>query len=797
MAVKSQSTVYDGFASLEGGVESGLPSLLIGVNQTGFAVNTTFRDGGLPGPRPGFVNREMTFPHEYARSGLEDGYFQGAGTYVSDNGRAFIAASVSGRIFTIEITAGFPVVEITIPNDPNQSLEPHAWFQQAERWLVVQNNINTPLLFDGSGSRRASEREVPVGGPMAYGKGRLWVARQNLYFGGDVLGGDPSYGRDNVIRFTENDYLAEGGAFGAPDGPINGLAFAKNLDTSLGDGDLLVATLGNVYAFAAPIDRTVWKNMTQPLQRYAAMSFGAMSHESMVVVNGDLFYRSPDGIRTLAYSRRDFQSWGDSPISRSVTRALANDTTFRLVAGSAVNFDNRALFTTQPQEDPEHGIWHRGLVVLDFHRASGMDRKLPPAWEGVWTGLRILRILTITVDHSPRCFILALSNNRRLQLWELTKSRPFDFNGDDVPIEWSFETRAMAFGHPEAPKRLMGGGQWFDRILGEVSVRARYRQDAAECWHPWAVWSDCVKYRDCDPEDCTEYPYSRYQPIRSYRPQTRPFMGLPQPQDVPDGQTESLTRDGWEFQIRFEISGSLRFKRLLLMATLQDMPKFGDLRNVTCESEVVGDCSTETCPGVTCCDPDDYSYSVNAEDYPGPVYPGDPDYPVSDYPYPGMLPPPPAPGEPGHPGDPGDPGVPENPENPGVGGTPPRYDPDNPTEDPDGECTVGEKIVAESNYVWSFGPGENPNELLDPSQIECHQALFALELQALVAMYENAGYTVTVLTDQRWTWSGLVGNFYAMFRKSTCNPDDGIDDHLVAFSGYTTIRQAICVIPPS
>lgn len=797
MAVKSQSTVYDGFSSLEGGVESGLPSLLIGVNQTGFAVNTTFRDGGLPGPRPGLVNREMTFPNEYTRGGLEDGYFQGAGTYITDSGRAFIAASVSGRIFTIEITSGFPVVEITIPNDPNQVLEPHAWFQQAERWLVVQNNLNTPFLFDGSGSRRASEREVPVGGPMAYGKGRLWVARRNLYFGGDVLGGDPAYGRDNVIRFTENDYLAEGGAFGAPDGPINGLAFAKNLDTSLGDGDLLVATLGNIYAFSAPIDRTVWKNLTQPLQRYAAMSFGAMSHESMVVVNGDLFYRSPDGIRTLAYSRRDFQSWGDAPISRSVNRALANDTTFRLVAGSAVNFDNRALFTIQPQEDPDHGIWHRGLVVLDFHRASGMDRKLPPAWEGVWTGLRILRILTVTVDQSPRCFILALSNNRRIQLWELTKSRPFDFDGDDVPIGWSFETRAMVFGHPEAPKRLMGGGQWFDRILGEVSVRARYRQDGAECWHPWAVWSDCVKYRDCDPEDCTEYPYNRYQPIRKYRPQTRPFMGLPQPQDVPDGQTESLTRDGWEFQIRFEISGSLRFKRLLLMATLQDMPKFGDLRNVTCESETVGECSTGTCAGVTCCDPDDYAYSINAEDYPGPVYPGDPDYPVSDYPYPGMLPPPPAPGEPGHPGEPGDPGVPENPEDPGVGGTPPRYDPDNPTDDPSGECSAGEKIVAESNYVWSFGPDENPNELLTQEQIECHQALFALELQSLVAMYENAGYTVTVLTDQRWTWAGAVGNFYAMFRKSTCNPDDGIDDHLVSFSGYTTIRQAICVIPPS
>lgn len=796
MPVKPQDQVWDGFASLEGGVESGLPSLLLDVNQTAFAVNTTFRDGGLPSPRPGLVNREMTFPNEYTRSGLQDRYFQGAGTYISDDGRSFIAVSMSGRIFTIEITSGFPVNEITISGDPNQSTQPHAWFQQAERYLVIQNDLNTAMLFDGSGSRRAESNEVPVGGPMAYGKGRLWVARKNLYFGGDLVGADRVYGRDNVIRFTENDYLSEGGGFGAPDGPVNALAFAKNLDTSLGDGDLLVGTLGNIYAFSAPIDRTIWKNLTQPLQRYAAMAFGCCSHESMVVVNGDLFYRAPDGIRTLAYARRDFQSWGDAPISRSVVRATAFDSAQLLSEASGVNFDNRALFTVQPQLDYDHGVWHRGMVVLDFHRASGMDRKLPPAWEGVWTGLRIFRIITVVVDRAPRCFILALSNGGRLQLWELTKSRPFDFDGDDVPIQWSFETRAMAFGHPESPKRLMGGGQWFDRILGSVQVRAKYRQDGAECWHPWAVWSDCVKYRECGTENCAEYPGGQYQPIRSYRPQTRPFMGLPQPQNVPDGQTDHLTRDGWEFQIRFEITGYLRFKRLVLSAVYQGMPKFGDLRNVTCESEVIGSCDTGDCLGVTCCDPDDYSYRINSEDYPGPIYPGDPDYPVSNYPtgypgYPAVLPPP------ADPGEPGDPGYPVSPSDPGVGGTLPRYDPDHPDEDPEGSCEVGEKVVAESNYVWSFGPFDNPNALLTESQIRCHQTLFAIELQALVAMYESAGYTVHVLTDQRWTYSGLNGSFYAMFRKSTCDPNDGIDDHVVAFSGYTTLRQALCVIPPS
>ena len=56
--------------------------------------------------------------------------------------------------------------------DPQAS---HVYFQQAENWLIVQDGQNQPYLYNGSTLRRATGDEVPVGGPMAYGKGRLWV----------------------------------------------------------------------------------------------------------------------------------------------------------------------------------------------------------------------------------------------------------------------------------------------------------------------------------------------------------------------------------------------------------------------------------------------------------------------------------------------------------------------------------------------------------------------------------------------------------------------------------------------
>lgn len=792
MAVNGPTKVHDGFVSLEGGIDSGLPELLIGINQTAFAVNTSHRDG-FPSPRPGWVWRNLAFPSESVRAGFQDGFFQGAGSYLSDDGVAYLCASVGGRIFTIEIDNGFGVSEITPADDPNLATQESAWFQQAERFLVVQNEINPAILFDGSGSRRAGPDEVPVGGPMAYGKGRLWVARKALYFGGDLVWGDNVYGRDNVVRFTENTFLNEGGAFGVPDGPVSGMCFAKNLDTGLGDGDLLVGTPANVYANSAPVDRTVWKNLSQPVQRFAARNYGPMSHESMVVVNGDVFYRAPDGIRTLAYARRDWQQWGDAPISRQAYRALRFDTSAWLSRCSGVNFDNRALFTMLPQYDQDHGVWHRGLAVLDFHRVSGMDRKLPPAWEGVWTGLRILRIITVQVNRMPRCFIFALSSCDQVHLWEVTKNRAFDQNGvDDVPIQWMFETRAMSFGEPNKLKRLSGGVQWFDRILGEVAVTAKYRGDSSERWHPWATWSDCVKYRDCSTETCDQAPFGTIQPIRHYRSQVRPFMGLPEPAEIPEPQTGTLSKDAWEFQVRFEITGCLRFKRLVLSADVLPQPSFGDFRNVECDAEEVEDCPTESCFGVSFCDPNDYTYqleSCNATGYPESDW-VDQEYPTGSFP----------PEDPSEPGglDPGQPGVPETPDEPGFGGTVPIYDPDNPSEDPTGDCSSGgSKIVVESAYVWSFGPSVNPNDSLTAGEIACHQALFAVELQAQVAYWQGLGYVVETLPNQRWTYSGSSGAFLAMFRKSTCNPNDGIDDHLVSFTGYTTIRQSICIRLPS
>jgi hypothetical protein len=673
--VAEKNRIVDGLLTAEGGVDSGFSPSLIQPNQLAWAVNTTVR-GGFPKARPGIWVKGLTFDdpdvvyqggyyNRAVRDSFLNGFFQGCGTYVSDSGAPYLFASISGKVYQIDIQNGFKVTDLTpigfqftvltrgrasnvatyvcsaphglspgmvvrlpepvgaffptgffgdfvvdsVPSPTtfttyspgidagpllgplfvgyqmlaNSPQAPHVYFQQAENWLIVQDTINVPYLYNGATIRRATGEEVPTGGPMAYGKGRLWVANGSEYYGGDLVYGDPGYGRDSVIRFTENTFLNEGGAFAVSNGPITGLAFAANLDTSLGDGDLLVFTPTATYAFNAPVDRDVWKDLDYPIQRFALLNFGSFNHESIVAVNGDLFFRAQDGIRSLIYARRDFTEFGNTPISRQVVRALAYDTEFYLTAASAVNFDNRMLMTIQPQKVNGRGVVHRGMVVMDFDLVSGMGRKLPPAWEGVWTGVDILQMLTVRIQKQERCFMFGL-NQDYIGLYEVTKNGQFDFDGfDDAPIDWTIETRSLTFAEPTNKKRLVSAEQWYDQVMGDIESKVYFKANEGECWQPWAEFKDCAKYRNCEPGEISCPPaVINCQEVKYYQPPTRSRIALPQPPDKCDVQTGGFTRDGYEFQLRYVNTGRFRLKRVAMVAQRLQEDIYGDLSRVAC-----------------------------------------------------------------------------------------------------------------------------------------------------------------------------------------------------------------------
>lgn len=529
--------------------------------------------GGYLTHRPGIRRRPMVYLNESLQSLFSTGYFQGSGIYQGPRCTVSLIASISGRLVKIDIGNTAMASEISIAGDLGNANIKKVYFQQAENLLFVQDTDNVPIIYNGATSRRSDvvNKEVPTGGPMAYGKGRLAVAIGKSYVMGDIVGGNGT--AENVKNFTENDFINEGGSFYVPSqqgdcAPITALAYGSNLDTSLGEGDLMVFTQGSIFAFSAPVDRTVWKNLQYPIQRFALLDFGAMGQDSVTTVNGDLFFRSQDGIRSFIFARRDFsQSWANTPISGEMDRALNYDNERLLYAGSAVNFDNRLLTTVGPTLH-ERGVVHRGLAAMDFELVSTMRGRTSPAWEGVWTGVKLLQIHRFRLSGQMVCYAFGVDDTDTIGLWEITTDERFD-NGS-TPIDWIFETREFNYGAPMARQQLMSGELWIENVLGKLTINSRFRSNGRSCWHQWHRYETCVDKGTCDaPDD--------YCGIRPIQPGVRNRIGFAQAGNACDA--DGPVAIGCGHQARIEVKGSCTIKRLRVSAEPKPEGVFGE---VTC-----------------------------------------------------------------------------------------------------------------------------------------------------------------------------------------------------------------------
>jgi hypothetical protein len=598
MSQSQPKAVKDGFLSAERGVDSGRSPVLLPSNQFSFAVNTTFR-GGFPTNRPGFKKVDLSFPDNNSFQGNR---FQGAFVYSPDAGTAFLTAMIGGRLY--QVTVDGVVKDISAP-DANPSNRPLAYFEQAENFLISQDGQTKALIFNGASSRRADNDEVPVGTAMGYVNGRLSVAVVGgQYVVGDIVNGPSGTAkngfRDAVLKFTENEFLSEGGAFSLPvrSGDISAMSPTANINTATGQGSLVVSSRKTVCTSTLPADRTIWKSLTNPIQTIAQLSFGIQGPRQLATVNGDVWYRSKDGYRSLIIAVRNFDvGWGNTPMSKEMNRILKQDDKRLLKYGSMVCFDNRLLGTVSPVQT-EYGVYHRGLAVLDFDLISSMggrgisDTLNPPnpAWEGVWTGLNVLQVLVGEFNEVERCFVFALNSSNQIELWELTAGDDFD-NGD-TRIDWWQELPSYRFGDGFNLKELQHGELSYDRLKGEVDFAVSYRPDQYPFWKDWQSWTECATYKDCPPAACE-------QP-GNYGEQYRPKKALMQPSDDFVPGINRLFRHGYEFQMRIEVTGCARLKQCRFVA--HDIPEspLGELPD------------SIPCQGLTGCDESIFTYDIEA-----------------------------------------------------------------------------------------------------------------------------------------------------------------------------------------
>lgn len=500
------------------------------------------------------------------------------------------AIGASVNIFvTVEWTGAVPK-DVVIDGE-NWQITATGHAAPAANNIFLVNLTDTPGNAVPVAAKLLSVPELPAATAMDYYMGRIWYAVGRTYAAGDIVKGPsgtiPYEKRDSILKITENPLAVSGDNFVVPTnaGNIRAITHTAELDENTGQGRLYIGTRRTWYRLEVPVTRDAWSDPAfpdkQPRQIVVQRNFGPTSDRSVVAVNGDLWYQSVDGIRSLELSIRNDQAWGNVPASNPERRAIVFNDRALLRYGSGIVFDSRLLMTGVPFAVEGIGTAHRGLIPLDFNRISAFEQK-PPAWEGFVEGLDILQLAEGDFGGLQRGFVTSVSRvNGEIEIWEMTLSDIFDnqVNNDGSRIARVIEFPALTWGDNFTLKQLETMELWYDQLRGTVDFELFLRPDNYPCWVPWHAWQVCAA-KDCTEDaasDCNPaYPTQLY--CAGYEPSV--FMPKPPPFCV---QVSKRPVDiGYQFQIRLVTRGWNRILGYRLHAIPLMKAPFQNM--VTCEA---------------------------------------------------------------------------------------------------------------------------------------------------------------------------------------------------------------------
>lgn len=589
--------LWDGISTSELGMNDGLARQRLGPGQLSLLINGTSR-GDYATSRPG-IKRVMTV------LASPPGFHQHTGWYRAQNGQEYIMVVCAGRFYRVDPING-TVLEITIPGDANPFTLAQGWSCQGEMFWIYNDGQTLPFIFAGGGARRAGPGEIRPGTAIAYVQGRLWYALPDGYsFRATDLVGNPDSGtafygyRDSILHETENTYLNEGGDFNVPTnhGQIVSMSAPSQIDTGQGQGPLLVGCEIDGFTVNTPVDRTVWKDVTYPIQTESLIGVGNSGQQSTVRVNGDVFFRDPEtaGIRSFIIARRDFRDWGNTDQSFEVSSILNFDQLDLLKFSSGVVYDKRFLTTCSPVYC-DYGVYHRGIIALDLTPISSIKAQGTPNYDGLWTGLNILTMVKTVND----VYLTVLEDTGAIALWKLTKDELYD--DGDGRIEWSVIPRQLfnEVDSAERPgrtlKRLETAELEYDELLGTVDFKASWCPDSYPCFTEWTKWQECVV-------QCADNPVC--PPSLTFNSGYQPRKRLPSPPNVCIEGIRRPLANFYSLGLKLDVTGPARLLSLRAGAHIAQEPPYE-----------ANTCVTQACVNLPCCGLDYFTYRAAGSEGP-------------------------------------------------------------------------------------------------------------------------------------------------------------------------------------
>lgn len=415
MADPTDVNAYSTLMSLYKGMDGGRDASTLDGNTFAKGINVSTR-GGFVRTRPGFVREAASF---------KTGIFQGAAVWSLD-GSDMIIGVTSGYVWLYNLN-NRTMTDVGLWRHPVNT----CYFEQVDRYMVIQDgNIDgydpraRPLILDFRGGQPViyayedphDTYKMPTGTIMKYVHGRLHLRPVTVpnttddgrpyFLSGDILlPSDPQ----SALRFEETMYLSGGGAHALPSemGFVSGMSAFRNSATGTGYGSLLVFGRNGVSAFDMSLARSSWT--TQQLSSVLFFGAGTMSPWSIVMANDDVLYRSQDGLRSIRYTQamtasQSSLSLANVPLSNEVKEYMQNEVSAALSLVSASFADNRFLMTAVGSSVPRQ---FKALISLDWANMYTLSELSKPAYDGIWTGLPFVRVLSAMQDGRPFNFIVA------------------------------------------------------------------------------------------------------------------------------------------------------------------------------------------------------------------------------------------------------------------------------------------------------------------------------------------------------------------------------------------------------
>lgn len=445
--------VFDGFTALNGGMNGGTASNQLPENQFAMGVNITCRNG-IIGTRPPFQEIVIESDLAGAVNRIQTGKFQGV-VYYAYEGDEYIVFGFNGSVYLMDPIAQSIWDMTATPGRFNQYVD-RLHFCQVDRYMIVQDGLNVPLVIEGTASRKADQvgaNEVPTGTVMAYCHGRLFIKTGAYQFiaGNIHMPNTPG----NVLVFTETQYLSGGGALYTPSsiGAIIAMTWAHAYGEATGQGPLLVMCEQGNASFQVSVPRDQWQDL--PIMRIEPSGNGCASEFCIVKMNEDVMSMSWNGIQDFALVNVEVDSQHRlTNMNTEIQPLMDDETVWMRPFCHAAKFDDRFLFTaigelcTSLDEDgcEVEDYRFKGLVSLDYSPINGiasLGETRKPSYDGIWTGVHPMGIASGLFNYDERCYVFGKDDDGINHLYELKKGQGHD-NGV-TPIQCKLYTRGMHF----------------------------------------------------------------------------------------------------------------------------------------------------------------------------------------------------------------------------------------------------------------------------------------------------------------------------------------------------------------